>query len=186
MKEPLFILGFLLHHGPLETGNLEQLLEGGTPDLPAFRFNGLETHLDQLERKGQITVTRLPGKGPDTRRRYAITEEGRQAFIKLLEKALAKDYEAEFLLDAVFFFGDSIPVDQLVSRLINKKKFLETALSEFRANEARLMERFIGGREVMARVVFRHHESHYEAEISWLRETIMALQNARERRQHER
>lgn len=186
MKEPLFILGFLLRHGPLETGNLEQLLEGGSPDLPGFRFSGLDTHLDQLERKGHIAITRLPGQGPETRRRYAITPEGQQAFIKLLEKALAKDYEAEFLLDAVFFFGDSIPVDQLVSRLINKKKFLESALSEFRASESRLMGRFNGGNEVMARVIFRHHESHYEAEIAWLRETIMELQRAQERRQHER
>jgi DNA-binding PadR family transcriptional regulator len=134
-------------------------------------------HLEQLERKGcVIKEAEQDGNRPE-RQVYTITEEGREQFVKMIDEALAQDFEVEFLLDAVFYFGETIPVEKLISRLRNKKAYLERELSDISFHKNKYLERFTGAGDTMARAIYRHRKKHYQAEIEWLAETIHELKN---------
>lgn len=182
MKTELLILGHLLRHGPLHGYRLKSLIDDGAGEFAEIKLPTLYYHLERLERAEHvISEAEQEGKRPE-RTVYTITESGKLEFTKLMEKALATDYQAEFLLDAVFYFGDAIPIGKLIARLRNKKKFLEEAQRELEENREQMLARFSGAGTVMAKAIHRHHLLHYRAEIAWLDETINELDRSEVRR----
>ena len=176
MKAAIYILGYLLRHGSLHGYKLKEHIDKGSSDFAAIKLPTLYYHLEQLERKELVTsITQQKGRRPE-RTVYSITPAGEKHFVKMLEKALAKDYQSEFLLDAVFFFGDAIPIEKLIKRLSNKLNFLEVAYQDHKDSREDLIERFDQNNRVMAKAIYNHHEFHYIAEISWLKETLQDLQ----------
>lgn len=177
MKAAIYILGYLLRHGSLHGYKLKELIDKSSSDFAAIKLPTLYYHLEQLERKGYVSsTTQQKGRRPE-RTVYSISKSGEKHFIKMLEKALAKDYQSEFLMDAVFFFGDSIPLEKLIRRLSNKLNFLEVAYQDHRDGKEDLIGRFAENNRVMAKAIYNHHEYHYIAEISWLKETLKNLQD---------
>lgn len=177
MKAAIYILGYLLRHGSLHGYKLKEHIDKSSSDFAAIKLPTLYYHLEQLERNGFVSsTTQQKGRRPE-RIVYSISPSGELHFIKMLEKALAKDYQSEFLLDAVFFFGDAIPLEKLIRRLSNKLNFLEVAYQDHKDSRQALISRFDNNNRIMAKAIYNHHEFHYIAEISWLKETLQELQD---------
>jgi len=169
MKVPVFILGFLMRHGPLHGYRIKQLITERASDFARIKLPTIYYHLGQLQKNGYVASKReKEGRRPD-RFVYEITSRGSNHFKKLLTKSLNTRYAVEFELDAAFFFRDALDKEELDAALTGHEDYLTSAVNEIKRHRAETLANVADSVKPMVRAIFSHHLVHYTAELRWVR-----------------
>ncbi len=137
--------------------------------------------LKQLEKDGWVTRSSENTAGKQKRNLYLITEAGRDALRAwLLLPPETPQSRYEFLLK--MFFSDEIPIETILTRMIQSKAFCEGILKEYQAIEARLENVMIAkgkdGESLFFRMATLRYGLHdMKAKIAWCAEVIEHLES---------
>lgn len=176
MKVPLYILGFLIKHGPQHGYKLKQIIAEEVSEFANIKQPTIYYHLDRMEKNGFVTSkSEQEGNRPE-RSVYKITRRGRLEFSKHLEKVLKSDYSPEFLIDAVLYFFESLEKEKAIEVLQKKEKRLDATISELLLNSTEILLMLEGNQASITRSIFNHKLYHYQIELKWIRETIKSLE----------
>lgn len=175
MKVPLYILGFLLRYGPQHGYLLKQHIDNEASDFAVIRTANLYYHLERLEQAGHVSVTvEKDGRRPD-RQVFEITEAGKQHFFSLLEKAAETLFQGEYLFDAALYFAQYLAPEILNREFERSIEKIAQTVAHIRSHQAETMKSIPEHFGKLATAIFNHHRYHYEAELKWLEETKVLL-----------
>lgn len=178
MKVPLFILGFLMRHGPLHGYRIKQLITEQASDFARIKLPTIYYHLEQLQKKGYVASQKeKKGHRPD-RFVYEISTPGRKYYKKLLSSSLDTLYRAEFEVDAALFFRDTLDVEGLDTALKSHEDYLAAAVKNLKTRRKQSLENGTDGATSMLRAIFSHQLVHHNAELRWVRAVRLELANA--------
>lgn len=127
--------------------------------------------LGRMEGDGWITFREEQVGNYPPRRVYAITEEGKSAFLKLLRESLATYKPVSYLSDIGMAYLDALPSNETVTLLVERRKEIKNLVSNIARDEQHK-----GGFQLM----LSHHSHHLIAELDWLDEVIENLKQVRE------
>jgi DNA-binding PadR family transcriptional regulator len=177
-KVQLYVLGLLARYGPQHGYQLKQRVNDQVADFARIELGNIYYHLGRMEQAGLVQATReQEGRRPE-RAVYAITADGERAFEQMLEQALQSEYWAEFTIDAALYFVDRLaaPGRQLGEALARRERKLDDVLAFLREHRDQVLKHIPAPGRVTAAALFRHHELHYEAELSWVRESMQSFE----------
>lgn len=175
MKVALYILGLLWRHGPLHGYALKQRLSEEAAHFAQLKLPTIYYHLDKLEKQGFVQgYAKNAGRRPD-RMEFRISEAGKEQFKNMLIEALESKYTPEFLLDAVFYFGNYIELAHLRQALEQKKEELKTRHEQVNAHCTEVTRQLEERARPFATAIFWHHAMHLEAEKAWIDQVLNQL-----------
>lgn len=176
-KVQLYVLGLLARYGEQHGYRLKQRINDEVADFARIELGNIYYHLGRMERNGlvQMMIER-EGKRPE-RAVYSITPSGQRALDEMLTQALEAGYWAEFAMDASIFFADRLrePNRQLAQAMARQRDELARLLVDLKKHRQQVEPHVPPDARPFARALFRHHELHYQAELTWLDETIATL-----------
>lgn len=176
MKVPLYILGFLIKHGPQHGYKLKQIITEEVSTFTKIKQPTIYYHLERMLKDGLVTSkAEQEGNRPE-RSVYKITRKGRAAFAKHLDKALASNYEPEFLLDAVLYFISAVEKEKALEVLRKKEKVLDAEVSELLLKSTEVLLLADEKESAIMKSIFNHRIYHYQIELKWVRETIKDIE----------
>lgn len=174
MSVRLVILG-LLKQGPLHGYEIKRVIEEEMGDWAAIPFGSIYFALGKLREEGSIEENEVgrSGRRPE-KIVFAITAKGEEEFLRLLRETLGGNERQRFEVDQALAFAESLPHDELAGYFRSRVAALEAASAALAAHAA---ER-LGASETppVARAIFSHGRFHLEAELSWARETLRAIE----------
>ena len=178
MKVPLYILGFLLRFGPQHGYRLKQCLEDAS-DFAQIKLPTVYYHLEKMKKKGLVKASQeKEGKRPE-KWVYAITDAGKIAFRQMLEDALKSQFQTEFLFDAALYFGDVLEPQHIINAINRRIHNVELILKHLATHQLDVLSQISEQPEttkILEKSLFRHHQYHYQAELTWLKETLKNLE----------
>lgn len=168
MNTRLMVLG-LLDEAPRHGYRIQRHLEESrVADWADIRPGSIYQALSQLEREGLVEVSETERSGHRVRAVYAITEEGRAEFRRLLRQALGQPPRAfpSRFYTALTFLHVLDPADALaeIEALVPR---VEQAIASWREGEAIKADVFPLPEPV--RAVFANGREHLEADVRLLR-----------------
>ncbi len=181
MKNSIYILGFLLRHGPLHGYAIKQLIAEDAAHFAKIKLPSIYYHLEQLRRKGMVDSSQeQSGNRPD-RLVYTISEAGRNFFTQALRQTMGVTYQSEFQIDALFYFGDFLDQDQqlqqeFIQGLLKRKQKIEKRLGCIENVQAERKQHFPEFVHVFVDAIFSHHILHARAEAEWLQEVTQKME----------
>lgn len=180
MKIPLFILGLLERFGKQHGYQIKKIIAEQISDFANIKLPTIYYHLERMETNGFVSHRVEEGEQRPDRRVYGITAMGKKHFRELLGELLDVSYKPEFDRDAIFYYLDFFTPEQVIESLYRYKKELNTALHII-AGHKKHLEAFVS-REVAikSRIIFSHHEYHYQAEYDWAHQTLQTLTKERD------
>ena len=168
MERKLLLLGMLRMH-----------------EMHGYQINELiDTHLGTSVQLKKPTVYKLLSTMVDdgwinyheeqegnypTRRVYAITPQGEEAFQQLLRENLADYRPVSYLSNIGIIFLDALPVEESASLLSQRRQEVESFVEKLNADDQHQ-----GGFQLM----LSYHLHHLNAELEWLDEVIDQMQPA--------
>ena len=160
----LAILG-LLKESPMHGYQLNRELSDQLGGLWRVSFGSLYPSLRRLERQGAITSQ--PGTGARRKTVYAITEEGEQLFLELLQEPPQEGQteDARFRVRLAFF--RYLPPETRVRLLERRRQALETRLDDVKAHL-----RDSATTDDYQRALLDHARVGTESDIAWLTDLI--------------
>ncbi|PID89683.1 MAG: PadR family transcriptional regulator [Bacteroidia bacterium] len=180
MKVPLYILGFLIKHGPQHGYKLKQVITEEVSRFAQIKQPTIYYHLERMAKNGLVTFkAEQEGNRPE-RSVYRITRKGRTSFLEHLNNALKKRYVPEFILDAPLYFLKSLDTNKTIDALEKHAKTIDGMISEFLLYSTEVLLSLEGIDATMMRSILNHHIYHYQVELKWAHETIKYLEKIRE------
>jgi DNA-binding PadR family transcriptional regulator len=123
--------------------------------------------LDKMDADGWlITETEQEGNRPP-RRVYRLTPKGEEAFQRLLRENLGQYAPVNFSGDVGLAFLDSLDTDEALTLLTQQKQELESRLQEIQN---------VPVHQGSLQLVFSHQKRHLQAELDWLSEVIVGIE----------
>lgn len=173
---PLYILGFLLRYGPRHGYQLKKLLEEQASDFTHIKLPTIYYHLEKMEAAGLISaVEDREGARPE-KRVYSILPDGEARFRELLSETLELEYRPEFAVDGAIYFSDSLEAGELPAALRCHAANMREALERIRKHREQVLPGVPEFMRPSARLIFSHHELHYQAELDWAENAIIELE----------
>ncbi len=170
MSTRLVILG-LLRERPLYGYEIKHIIEDRMGDWTNIAFGSIYYALDKLEEDGLIeqVATEQQGSRP-SRTVYAITEEGRKAFLQLLREVWQDVERHYYTFDIGLTYMEALPGEEVRQYLRRRIATLESILQHIEEHR----EEQLALEEVprLAAAVFDHGLAHYRAELAWTRDLL--------------
>ena len=175
MTVRLVLLG-LLRERPLYGYEIKQLIEEQMSDWTSIAFGSIYFALDKLEEEKFVEKVEVEqeGKRP-SRSVYRITPAGRKEFHRLLRENWQQFDRSYFPIDICLFFLDSLPMDEVISYLQNRKETLQTALEYVQHHRSE--ELALPDVPPLAANIFDHTIVHVQAELEWVSGLIRKLKS---------
>jgi hypothetical protein len=104
---------------------------------------------------------------------YAITEAGREEFLRLLRETFSKTVRPRYEIDAAIAFMDALPRQEAHAFFRERVDFLEESLRYLKSHEAEVAAR--PDMPPAATLIFSHSRLHLDAELAWSREVSAHL-----------
>lgn len=172
---PLYILGLLLRFGAQHGYQIKKNIETQLADFTQIKLSNIYYHLDKMEAKGLVSAqTDQEGLHPE-KRVYQITDAGKKEFEDLLHKELTFQYRPTFSSDALFFFEEHCPLEELLSSLQKNLNDLEHVITHVEQHQAYTLQEIPKEYRKDVNIIFQHHLLHYQAELAWVKSTIHTL-----------
>jgi len=167
MSVRLVILG-LLQRRPLHGYEIKHVIEDHMGDWTSIAFGSIYFALKKLSEEGlvEVAATERTGNRP-SRTIYALTEVGREEFLRLLRELWGKAERQYFTTDLGLFFMDALSPDEILEHLGARLDELSRTLEHLEAHRAENMADPHVPRQ--ARFIFDHSQAHLEAELAWTR-----------------
>ncbi|MCA9890860.1 MAG: PadR family transcriptional regulator [Anaerolineae bacterium] len=163
MEDKLLVLGLLMSsemHGYQINEMIEMHLGSGIQLKKSLIYKLLGKMADD----GWLTFTEeQAGKRP-TRRVYAITDEGQNAFQNLLLESLADYKPADLLGHIAEGYIDMLPSDQALARLEKRRQKIESLLQDAHFIAAHSSDVDSGSH----RLIVEHQVHHLASELEWI------------------
>lgn len=162
MIKQLLLLGVLMN-GNMHGYRLNEYVKHAMSFYTDLKKSTAYYILDQLEKNGYVNHgIDKEGKRPE-RRIYAITEAGKDYFLKLLRDCLGDYRPTSFGDDIGATFIDHLPSEQARDLLIKKHQKVEDELAIYKG-----IEEHRGSLQY----AISHHIAHLETDISWINEIL--------------
>ncbi len=173
MSTRLVILG-LLRERPLHGYEIKHVIEEHMGDWTSIAFGSVYFALKKLTEEGlvEVAATEQTGNRP-SRTVYALTEAGRDEFLRLLRELWAKVERQYFTTDLGLFFMDALPHEEVLEHLQGRLDELSQIVEYLERHRAENMADPHVPRR--ARFIFDHSKAHLEAELAWTRALRMEL-----------
>ena len=173
MSTRLVILG-LLRERPLHGYEIKHIIEEHMGDWTSIAFGSIYFALKKLTAEGLVKVaaTERTGNRP-SRTVYALTEVGREEFLRLLRELWAKAERQFFATDLGLFFMDALPLEEVLEHLQARLDELNRTAEYLQRHQAENMANPHVPRQ--ARFIFDHSQAHLDAELAWTRALRMEL-----------
>jgi len=167
MSARLVILG-LLQRRPLHGYEIKHVIEDHMGDWTSIAFGSIYFALKKLTEEGMLEViaTERAGNRP-SRTVYAVTDAGREEFLRLLREVWGKAERQYFTIDIGLFFMDVLSPEEILRHLEARLDELNRTLEYLDRHRAESMANpHVPHR---ARFIFDHSQAHLKAELAWTR-----------------
>lgn len=175
MSTRLVILG-LLRQRPLHGYEIKHVIEDRMGDWTSIAFGSIYFALRKLAEEGMVDVaaTERAGNRP-SRTVYALTDGGRNEFLRLLREIWGRPERLYFATDLGLFFMDALPHEELAGHIDTRIKRLKEILAHLtKHREDSLADPHVPRR---ARFIFDHSRAHLEAELAWTQSLASELES---------
>ena len=169
------ILGLLSWY-PMSGYELKATMEGSIGNFWSESFGQIYPELHRLEKEGLVTSQAEPGENPKAKRRYSITEAGREALREwVAEPPKERPPRNELLLK--IFFGLRTDPERLLLYVQEARKRVEQRVQVINRNEANLRSQYSDNPHLPYWLMTaRNGLLHYQAMLVWCDETIVELE----------
>jgi DNA-binding PadR family transcriptional regulator len=172
---PLYVLGLLMRYGPMHGYQLKKTISEELEDFTQIKLPSIYYHLEGMEKSGLLSANSEKSENRPEKTVYTITEKGRQAFRRLLEKLLNTRYRPVFDHDAIFYFANELPPATLAQSLEEQHENLRASLKTVEKHRNETIPLVPASDRPMVEIIFSHHEHHLRAELDWVEETQRML-----------
>ncbi len=162
MERELFLLGLLRQHD-MHGYKLAEFIEGDLAICVDLKKPTAYFLLDKMAQQGWIAYSEAQEGNRPTRRVYRITPEGEAAFQKMLREVLAGYTLTKFSDDIALAFADTLPTDEALALLHEKREHLVHELDHARA---------IPSHPGRVQLIIDHRLFHLESELRWIDQVI--------------
>jgi len=178
MSAQLAILGFLRernYHGY----QLKKVIESRMGAWTDIKFGSIYHALSYLEKTGCVRIIETSSKGGKPARSiYAITNEGRQEFKRLLRENIVSMQMVYFKEDFGVFFGGHLDRAELVDILKQRIQALGELKDDLQKYSTKI-EQYAPDCINLAYWLVMHHIMHIEVEMKWFRRIMQELLSGR-------
>ena len=175
---PLYVLGLLLRYGPQHGYQLKKTISEELADFTQIKLPSIYYHLEGMEKNGLLSASSEKTDNRPEKTIYAITPKGKKAFEGLLTKQLNTHYRPTFDNDAIFYFSDALPQEQIVQALENERQNLRLSLETIARHQKESMQFVPDDARTMVEIIFSHHAHHMQAELDWVEQSLVTLKGA--------
>jgi DNA-binding PadR family transcriptional regulator len=119
-----------------------------------------------------------PGSRPE-KRVYSVTEKGLKEFQVKLNGLLDFEYRPSFPSDGVFYFAEYLENEKVSEHLRGYIETLNHTIAGIQRHKSEVLKMVPEDMQVIAKIVFSHHELHYQAELNWASEAWNNLKKER-------
>jgi DNA-binding PadR family transcriptional regulator len=165
---PLYILGVLLRYGPQHGYQLKKTISEELEDFTQIKLPTIYYHLEKLSAKGLLSGTSEKAGARPEKTIYAITKAGTEAFSAALREQLSEQYRPVFPNDALFYFSDHLPEQEILESLQEQRKHLLQSLQTIGKHKRQTLMFIPEDAKAMVNIIFAHHEYHFRAELDWV------------------
>ena len=172
---PLYILGLLQRFGPQHGYQIKKIIAEQLSDFTQIKLPAIYYHLEKMEKDGLLSSS---SEKPDSRPEktiYGITDKGIVAFKNMLFGLLEFEYKPTFPSDGVFYFSDHIETAEIENNLGIYLGKLEKGLAAIQKHKEETFQFVPAEMRTMVKIIFSHHERHYQAEFAWAQESLNSL-----------
>lgn len=173
---PLYILGLLMRFGAQHGYHIKKLIAEQLADFTDIKLPTIYYHLDKMEKDGLLLAAREKSTSRPEKTVYSVTEQGRQAFVSLLEQTLQFSYRPTFPSDSAFYFYEFVDHSKLMRQLYAYVEKLGNMLKTLEAHYSETIRFVPADALTMVEIIFDHHRRHYAAEKEWAQATLTRLQ----------
>ncbi len=172
------VLLALLREKPLHGYELKHIIEEHMGDWTNIAFGSIYFALNKLNKQGlvQRAGEKKVGNRP-SRSVYKITEKGKKEFLVLLRESWRKFEREYYPLDIALAFSDALPKEEVVGYLTKRIDYMENILRYVKEHGRQQTSQ--PGVPKIARAIFSHSAHHFQAELTWLKETLEGFENDR-------
>ena len=167
MDYKLLLLG-LLHRQQMHGYQLFEYIEGALAACTDLKKPTAYYWLAKMATEGLVTEETYQDGNRPPRRVYRLTPAGEEAYRALLRQNLARFLPAYFPGDAGLAFASSLPVEDVLDLLRQRRQALQAALQEARSAPEH------GG---SLQWVIEHQVTHLSSELDWLDRLIDRLEH---------
>lgn len=173
------ILGLLSWY-PMTGYELKATIEETIGNFWSESFGQIYPELHRLEKEGLVTSALDAGENPKSKRRYAITDAGREALRRwLIQQPKERPPRNELLLK--IFFGYRTEPETLIGYVREARERFQKKIVAIRQGEASTREAQKGNPHLPYWIMtMRNGLLHYEAMQIWCDETIQELEKLAE------
>lgn len=172
---PLYILGLLQRFGPQHGYQIKKIIAEQLADFTQIKLPTIYYHLEKMAADGWLIAGREKPGNRQEKTIYSITDQGIMAFKNMLAGLLEFGYRPTFPSDALFYFSDHIETADIISHLTAYIDQLNKTISNIKKHKQETLPFVPAEYRTMARIIFSHHERHYQAELEWAEETLNSL-----------
>ena len=155
---------------------LKATIESSIGNFWSESFGQIYPELHRLEKEGLVASLPEPKENPKSKRRYAITESGRETLRQWLAQAPKERPPRNELLLKIFFGLRGDP-GKLLRYVTEARESFEKKIAALKQGEAQLREAQKDNPHLPYWLItIRNGLFHYEAMLSWCNETIAELE----------
>ena len=171
----LYILGLLKRFGSQHGYQLKKISTEKLSDFTEIKLPTIYYHLEKMEAEGLLSANREKLGSRPEKTVYTITDKGIAVFRDMLVELLEFEYRPTFPSDGVFYFSDYIETREIKVHLNIYIKKLEKTLTAVQEHKKETLQSVPDKMKMMAKLLFSHHERHYQAELDWAKEALNQL-----------
>lgn len=172
---PLYILGLLQRYGPQHGYQLKKTISEELEDFTQIKLPTIYYHLEKMSAQGLIAGSSEKDGARPEKTIYSITESGQKAFAAELREQLSAQYRPVFSSDALFYFSDHLPGEEIVQSLQRQRALLRQSLDTIDRHKHQTLAFIPEDAKPMVNIIFAHHEYHFHAELDWVEYALMQM-----------
>jgi DNA-binding PadR family transcriptional regulator len=173
---PLYILGLLQRFGPQHGYQIRKIIDEQMADFTHIKLPTIYYHLEKMTTEGLLQADSEKSGNRPEKTVYAVTDKGKQEFLRLLEQQLEFDYQPFFSSDAAFYFSEYLDRAHIKTQLGIYRMKLGQIITRIDQHRAESMTFIPAYARQAAEIIFSHHLTHYHAELTWTTETLRMLE----------
>ena len=158
-KVQLYILGYLIRHGPLHGYQIKARIEEEAADFAHVKLPNLYYHLGRMEERGWLLSRTGREGGRSEKEVYSISKAGRGAFAELKDRCLEEEPVWDFAAEGALFFIRGGEGPAFTESFARGRSGVEAELRELAAREAGTLAEVPEPFREVARLIFEHHSS---------------------------
>ena len=172
---PLYVLGLLQRYGPQHGYQLKKTISEELEDFTQIKLPTIYYHLEKMSAQGLIEGSSERAGARPEKTIYAITQSGMEAFSAALHDQLSAQYRPVFSNDALFYFSDHLPEDEIFRSLQKQRECLLQSMQTIDQHKQQTLAFIPEDEKPMVNIIFAHHEYHFRAELDWVEYALMQM-----------